>query len=306
MQNKFGFYSGVYDLEELNSGKKMYEVIEDGRAIILEAEIDNELDVCIKTLCIGVAQCIEYERRKIMLFEKMWELICNALIENREEKGIFTYIRDDGLETKGDMKDWNECSLTSEEIVVLSRGGGAVLDLACGFGKHLKYMKLQQNVKDVLGVEYNEKIAQYVNDCGMHVICDDMCHFMSTCNKTFDIVLIMGNSIAECGSLERVQELFDDIYRHLEMHGKVIVSYKDYQDTTSVEHKYYQENNRERGKYEGCVRIKLEYKGMYSEEKEMCYMDKKTLYHILNSCGFDIEYESKERSWHFTVWEKGC
>ena len=162
----------------------------------------------------------------------MWGIICADIIESPNKDIVFNYIRDDGHITKSNMRFWFSKAVNEEEIKILNELSGKVLDLACGFGRHLNYIKHNRNVKSYLGVEISQTVVDYNLLNNIPCICSDMMSFISKTKEKYDSILIMGNSIAECGSIDTIKLLINGAIKALNDRGRLVVSYKDVSETT--------------------------------------------------------------------------
>lgn len=237
-----------------------------------------------------------------MTFEQMWDRICAEQFVRKKENVNFTYIRDDGYSFQDSMSKWCIEEISKEDELLLQLQIGNVLDLACGNGRHIKYLMERKDVNRVVGVDVNPKIVQYNLEHGRNVICDTMSRFVTSTKEKYDAVIIMGNSLSECESLENIEQLLANIRTILNNNGIVTISYKDVFDTTEQKHLQYQAVQKSKGLYPGIVNIALAYQDEISKEKQLCYVDRKTIYDIFLSLGYIEVYEQKESSWKQMIW----
>lgn len=116
---------------------------------------------------------------RIKSVEEMWEKICFDSIKSLRPSIKFTYIRDDGFEVESDMTNWLSCEVSPEEKNVLNEAEGVVVDLACGFGKHLLYISSVNNkIERLIGIEISKRIVDYNQRHNLEMICGDMCVFV--------------------------------------------------------------------------------------------------------------------------------
>jgi len=237
-------------------------------------------------------------------YEAMWEKICADIINSPNKDIIFNYIRDDGYKTESNMKFWFSGTVNKEERKILNMLEGKVLDLACGFGRHLRCFKDNRNVETCIGVEISQVVTDFNLLNNIPCVCSDMVSFLTETKERFDSILIMGNSIAEYGSIEAIKSAISNMVDILNDGGKLVISYKDVSEATDLIHKGYQEKNKNAGKYEGVVKIKLEYHDKISENKQLCYIKKEDWSNILKHDSMQTVYEAFFENWHYIVLEK--
>ncbi|UJG44684.1 MAG: class I SAM-dependent methyltransferase [Candidatus Heimdallarchaeum endolithica] len=127
--------------------------------------------------------------------------------------------------------NWNK--RLEREIPFLLRflENGTILDIACGSGRHA--IVLSEKGFKVVGIDYSENIIKIANDISKNVnnveffVVDATSSklkdfFLSKGNKSFDNTIILGNSIANMGSLEKAKKVIENIYSILKEGGKFI------------------------------------------------------------------------------------
>jgi len=106
-----------------------------------------------------------------------------------------------------------------------------VLDIACGSGRHA--IALSEKGFKVVGIDYSENIIKIANNISKNVdnveffVVDATSRklkdfFLSKGYKSFDNVIILGNSIANMGSLEKAKKVIENIYSILKEGGKFL------------------------------------------------------------------------------------
>jgi ubiquinone/menaquinone biosynthesis C-methylase UbiE len=118
-------------------------------------------------------------------------------------------------------KDYAKESQQIEEMIAAhSRSdGNSLLDVACGTGKHLKYLRDQF---DVEGLDLDESLLAIARkrlpDIPLHL--GDMCDF--NLGKQFDVVTCLFSAIGYVGSVERMNLAVRTMARHLKPGGVLL------------------------------------------------------------------------------------
>jgi len=119
-------------------------------------------------------------------------------------------------------KDYRtECTLVHTLIRKHKKSAGRdLLDIACGTGNHIKYLKKHYRIT---GIDKNTGILKIAGDKfpGAEFVCADMTSF--NLNRTFDAVICLYASIAYARSHSNLLKVISNISNHLKKGGVTII-----------------------------------------------------------------------------------
>ena len=119
-------------------------------------------------------------------------------------------------------KDYRaECTLVHTLIRKHKKSAGRdLLDIACGTGNHIKYLKKHYRIT---GIDKNTGILKIAGDKfpGVEFVCADMTSF--NLNRTFDAVICLYASIAYARSHSNLLKVISNISNHLKKGGVTII-----------------------------------------------------------------------------------
>ena len=119
-------------------------------------------------------------------------------------------------------KDYRaECTLVHTLIRKHKKSAGRdLLDIACGTGNYIKYLKKHYRIT---GIDKNTGILKIAGDKfpGVEFVCADMTSF--NLNRTFDAVICLYASIAYARSHSNLLKVISNISNHLKKGGVTII-----------------------------------------------------------------------------------
>ncbi len=132
------------------------------------------------------------------------------------------YLSTDGLSEEKIKKLYNSTFYLDENIKAnLPQNKEArILDLGCGFGRFLKYLK-DNGYKNVYGVEIGKEQNQFLKDKGFNIIQSDILEYLKNTNEKFDFITLF--DILEHFTKSEIVELLPLLKNILNDNGVLIV-----------------------------------------------------------------------------------
>jgi len=152
--------------------------------------------------------------------------------------------------------------LPAQDAEALRRAHGRVLDMGCGWGRHL--LPLQGQGHDVVGIDTSSGAIQVARALGardvrtMHI---DEAGFPEA---SFDAVILMGGTVGIGCGIQGVSERLARLHPIVRPGGRLIAHIREPEATDKPEHLAYHARRKAEGRYPGELRIRLEYQG-YTE-----------------------------------------
>lgn len=158
--------------------------------------------------------------------EKM-DIIGNALTDytlgNKEETlVVFSNLTDtDIIPVKHFFREWDEMPGIEQEALKLCRGN--ILDVGAAAGCHS--LELQKRNKDAMAIDVSKGAVEVMKKRGIrHVRESD---FFRITGQKFDTLLLLMNGIGICGTLDRLDEFFEQCKNLLNPGGQVLLDSSD-------------------------------------------------------------------------------
>ncbi len=158
-----------------------------------------------------------------------------------------------------DYDEWEEYEKSAMGAVT-----GRVLDVGCGAGRHSLY--LQGIGHDVLSLDNSPLAIEVAKRRGVHESVLMPITQASSKLGLFDTIIMMGNNFGLAANRRRARWLFRRFNKMTSSTGIVIATSLNPHTTDDPVHLKYHENNRQRGRLVGQVRIRVryrDYKGLW-------------------------------------------
>ena len=199
---------------------------------------------------------------ELPLHQDIWGRI---LLDAWADKGVpYLIRRDDGyLDSPFTMSRADlTADLPAEDAEALRRAHGRVLDMGCGWGRHLLW--LQEQGHDVVGTDTSPGAIQVARALGardVRVMPIDQVGFPEA---SFDTVIFMGGTIGIACGIHGLSERLERLHPIVRPGGRLIANIREPEATDKPEHLAYHARRKAEGRYPGELRIRLEYEG-YTE-----------------------------------------
>lgn len=176
---------------------------------------------------------------------------------------------------------------TFEEMPVmeqeaLKRCSGKILDVGCGAGAHLKWLKKHHH--DVIGVDISSGCIQHLRDSGFNAV---ECDFRTLNQERYDTILLMMNGIGLAGNLKNLQYTLSILKDLLRPNGKILL------DSTDIKYLYTEDDGTVwadlNSDYYGNFMFRMSYKEQRGEWFEWLYVDFENLNDAANVVGLTCE-----------------
>ena len=191
-----------------------------------------------------------------------------------DEKAAVKLIRDDGLEDSIAINSFfrGPTAIPLDKIA-LDNCHGRVLDVGAGVGIHSLY--LQEKGFDVCAMDVSPEACDVARKLGVKKVrCASFSDFV---DKPFDTLLILGRSICMVETLKGLADFLTDARRLVKPGGQIILNSLDVTQTNDPKNLAYHKANRKAGRYEGELRLCLEYKGVKGPAIGLLHVDATTL-----------------------------
>ncbi len=195
-------------------------------------------------------------------FTEFEDAFGSALRDFTEGRGGEEIIeRDDGMITLSAAAEHYFEEPAGHDREVLDHVHGRVLDVGAGAGRIALY--LQQRGHDVVAIDVSPLAVEVMR---MRGIADGRRMPLRDVNRkelgTFDSVVMMGNNFGLFGERSRARRLLRRLDRMTSKGAVIVAQSRDPYQTTDDFHFAYQEQNRQRGRMAGQLRIRVRYKIM--------------------------------------------
>ncbi|MCP4568912.1 MAG: class I SAM-dependent methyltransferase [FCB group bacterium] len=163
---------------------------------------------------------------------------------------------------------------------------GRVLDIGCGAGRHLLYLK--QKGHDVVGIDNSPLAIKTCKERGLKNVHVRAVTQIGPDLGQFDTITMFCNNIGLLGSFKRGRWLLKKMHKLTSANGLIIGESLDPYGTDLKEHLEYQRFNRKRGRMSGQLRLRVRYKKYISEWFDYLILSQKELTEILKGTGWHI------------------
>jgi 2-polyprenyl-3-methyl-5-hydroxy-6-metoxy-1,4-benzoquinol methylase len=198
--------------------------------------------------------------------------------------------RDDGyIEASGyrsiyfaEYTDWWLC-----EKEAISYAQKRVLDIGCGAGRVLLYLK-RQGI-DALGIDNSPMAIKTCRERGLE---NAQLVPITKVNKAlgaFDTIIMYGNNFGLFSNYRRARTLLRRFHRMTTADGRIIAETLDPYQTNLPEHLEYHRRNKERGRMGGQVRIRVRYRKYKTPYFDYLFVSRDEMRDLLAGTGWDVK-----------------
>lgn len=182
-----------------------------------------------------------------------------------------------------DISIWVNKPISSVDKKILDRiNNGSFMDLACGTGRHLKYLENKHSCDTLYGIDNNPVTLNIAKSqlAKTSLMLDDINMYITKSIQKYDFVSLFGNSICDIGDYTEIQAFLVALKNILSPTGRLIVGISE----PSENNLYSRGNN-----YISYVhRINLN--NTTSEWKKVCRLTYYGLHEIATNSGYIEEH----------------
>ena len=176
---------------------------------------------------------------------------------------------------------WSELDKAAMELV-----RGRVLDVGCGAGRHA--LHLQERGHDVVGIDVSSLAAEVCRLRGVRDVRVLPVTQVSRDLGPIDTVIMMGNNWGLMGGHKRARWLLRRLRNLTTGQGRIVALTTDPYGTETPEHLWYHENNRQRGRMGGQLRIRVRYRKHATPWFDYLLVSKPELEDIIDGTGWVV------------------
>ncbi|MBI3536736.1 MAG: class I SAM-dependent methyltransferase [Chloroflexi bacterium] len=169
--------------------------------------------------------------------------------------------REDGFRSREDISWYftKYAEFPPHEKRALKFARGRVLDAGCGAGRHSLY--LQARGLRVTAMDVSPRIVELARTRGVKdVRVADVRAQLPFHKKQFDTVILFGNNLGIGGTVARFRKMLRELARVTSPRGRILATTRQPSVTNSTQRRYLQ-NNLQRGRARGQMRVRLVYRG---------------------------------------------
>ncbi len=194
--------------------------------------------------------------------------------------------------------DWS-----TEEREALALARGRVLDVGCGAGRHALY--LQQQGLDVLGIDASPLAVELCRVRGLRraeVLPIARVHELGS--GVVDTVLMLGNNLGLLGSRSGGRRLLRKLERLTSDAARIIAQALDPYRTDDPVHLAYHQQNRERGRMGGQIRMRARHRNLVGPWFDYLFVSREELAELVEGTGWRIARIIGDGAHYIAVLEK--
>jgi SAM-dependent methyltransferase len=163
---------------------------------------------------------------------------------------------------------------------------GRVLDVGCGAGRHS--LHLQEQGFDVTGIDISPLAIEV---CRLRGLKDARAMGITRVSSrlgNYDTVLLLGNNFGLLANPRRARWLLRRFHRMTPENGRIVTTSNDIYQTTDPRHLAYQEQNRQRGRMSGQIRIRVRYRHFKDPWFDYLMVSKEEMQQLLEGSGWQV------------------
>lgn len=168
----------------------------------------------------------------------------------------------------------------------MRRVRGRVLDIGCGAGRHALY--LQNKGLDIVGIDESPLAVELCRLRGLRQVEVLPITRVSSSLGRFDTLLMLGNNFGLFGSPQKTRRLLKRFDKITGPQGRLIVEAIDPYATSDPDHLKYHQNNRDRRRMTGQIRIRVRYKRLRTSWFDLLLVSQDEMTDILVGTGWFI------------------
>jgi SAM-dependent methyltransferase len=191
-----------------------------------------------------------------------------------DKNAVVIFRRDDGVASELQIGSFFRGSTDIPlDKIALDNCRGRVLDVGAGVGIHSLY--LQNKGFDVCAMDVSLEACEAARRSGVkNVRCASFNDFT---DDPYDTLLLLGRSICMVETLKGLGEFLRNARRLVRRGGQILLNSIDVTKTDDPQNLAYHEANRKAGRYEGEIKLYLEYKGIKGPINGLLHVDAVTL-----------------------------
>ncbi len=173
-----------------------------------------------------------------------------------------------------------------EEQEAVAYARGRTLDIGCGAGRHALY--LQEQGLPVLGLDSSPLALEVCRQRGLQETCLLPAAQISSRLGQFDTMMMMGNNFGLFANRHRGRWLLRRFRAMMAANGRLIVSSNDPYRTEDPIHLAYHEQNRQRGRMAGQVRIRVRYRNLKGPWFDYLFVSQQEMLDLIRGTGWQV------------------
>ena len=175
----------------------------------------------------------------------------------------FCYVRDDGFASPMDITrrfaDYPAFSPTEKAGCELA--SGRVLDIGCGSGKHLTYLRAKEMT--CAGVDNSPVVMTVLRRRRIEGVFRMDAFRLGIGRAAFNTVTLFSNGLSIGGSVTGIQHLLAEFHRVTTLAGRIIVTNVDVRQSPREHDHRYHRANLAIGRLPGQLTLRCRYRGVY-------------------------------------------
>jgi SAM-dependent methyltransferase len=165
---------------------------------------------------------------------------------------------------------------------------GRVLDIGSGAGRHALYLQMQGH--DVTATDNSPLAVRVCRERGVHDARIIPITRLSRAVGIYDTLTLLGGNLGLVGNFERARWLLRRFYHMTSAQGRIIASTQNPYGTTEPAHLRYHEQNRQRGRMAGQVRIRFRFHQYIGTWLELLLVSPDELRGITDGTGWQVAH----------------
>lgn len=203
-------------------------------------------------------------------------------------RGEYVIERDDGREETLAVMDYNTSLLewSEPERLGIQHVRGRVLDIGCGAGRVALY--LQNQGYEVVGIDLSPGAIEACILRGVQhaqVMSVDHVDFLAA---SFDTVIMYGNNFGLSGEDSKIASMLVKLHKITTEEGIIIAGSADVERTDDQSHLAYHKRNLDRNRPKGLIRLRVKYKGLIGDWRELRLASPQEMRTLAESAGWKL------------------